>query len=526
MYPVPHFSIIFFSVLEAAQVQLPIITVQWFLCLFVNTLKPEVTLRCWDVFLNEGSKALFRIAEALFILNEQRIISTLTHGTNGSNGSSNASSHGTHTNAGELFKLLRDIGSAINDPDLLIATAYPSYRPSMTPLFSANPASASPSSSPLSRVSPTSAGSNYRIMSAKRSPRSAKSLAPTASPLSCANGVTGAVVGSGFGFGVSGSGLKSLPPELNGLGLAHLGPMSLLSKITGSGKALKLSKNGSVHNTLSGGNNDGNRALIVGAELTNSSAQTASAPAPTSTLTTTTSEILDPDAPQLNCTNVDVDASDGTVTADKEGTGSLYVPTEGPLEADMSNKSLRAISLTRRSRQSGSAISGSSEGVSSSNGQRFEDARATAAPSADILAQTSPMATLLSIFTSSSSNIKRADIQILRNKYRPELEGRFQMMEITRAQHKTDHYRQVSNASVGVAKANSLDTLARTAEFEDDESDNQTEEEGQSVYESTETETQDGTRSSMSDGGPEAGLELEHEAVAARNALIVEDDSL
>jgi hypothetical protein len=46
------------SVLEAAQVQLPIITCQWFMCLFVNTLKPEVVLRVWDMFLNEGWRLL------------------------------------------------------------------------------------------------------------------------------------------------------------------------------------------------------------------------------------------------------------------------------------------------------------------------------------------------------------------------------------------------------------------------------------------------------------------------------------
>jgi len=40
--------------LEDNQLQLPIITLQWFLCIFVNTLRTEVGLRVWDMFLNEG----------------------------------------------------------------------------------------------------------------------------------------------------------------------------------------------------------------------------------------------------------------------------------------------------------------------------------------------------------------------------------------------------------------------------------------------------------------------------------------
>ena len=40
--------------LEDNQLQLPIITVQWYLCLFVNTLRTEVGLRVLDMFLNEG----------------------------------------------------------------------------------------------------------------------------------------------------------------------------------------------------------------------------------------------------------------------------------------------------------------------------------------------------------------------------------------------------------------------------------------------------------------------------------------
>ena len=44
------------KVLEGAALQIPLVTVQWFMCIFVNAVPPETALRCWDMFLNEGSK--------------------------------------------------------------------------------------------------------------------------------------------------------------------------------------------------------------------------------------------------------------------------------------------------------------------------------------------------------------------------------------------------------------------------------------------------------------------------------------
>ena len=43
--------------LQKFEVPLAPITYQWFLCLFVNTLPLETTLRVWDCFLHEGAKA-------------------------------------------------------------------------------------------------------------------------------------------------------------------------------------------------------------------------------------------------------------------------------------------------------------------------------------------------------------------------------------------------------------------------------------------------------------------------------------
>ncbi|CAK4137319.1 unnamed protein product [Aphanomyces euteiches] len=47
--------------LQRLHVHLAPVTFKWFLCLFVNTLPLETTLRVWDVFFSEGSKVLHRL---------------------------------------------------------------------------------------------------------------------------------------------------------------------------------------------------------------------------------------------------------------------------------------------------------------------------------------------------------------------------------------------------------------------------------------------------------------------------------
>jgi len=84
--------------------QLPLITVQWFTCLFVNTLRPEVALRIWDMFFAEGSKVIFRISMALFKHSEAKILAA--------------------KDASELFLVLRNLGHDIVDADVLISLAY------------------------------------------------------------------------------------------------------------------------------------------------------------------------------------------------------------------------------------------------------------------------------------------------------------------------------------------------------------------------------------------------------------------
>eukprot|EP01038_Epipyxis_sp_PR26KG_P005733 gene5733-7917_t len=95
------------STFEKNQLQLPLITVQWFMCIFVNTLRPEVTLRVWDMFLNEGSKVIFRISAALFKLHEPQLLAV--------------------RDAADLFTTLRNIGKDVIDADKLISIAYKKY---------------------------------------------------------------------------------------------------------------------------------------------------------------------------------------------------------------------------------------------------------------------------------------------------------------------------------------------------------------------------------------------------------------
>lgn len=148
--------------LESHQLQLPLITVQWFMCLFVNTLRSEVTLRIWDMFLNEGNKVLFRIAASLFKLNEKKLLSI--------------------KDSGDLFTVLRNIGNDIIDPEILISTAYKSYV--NRPVFFKR------------RIIPRGFGTSSSRESLYNSPR----LRPS----------------SVYG---------NVPPELIGIGFAHMGPM-------------------------------------------------------------------------------------------------------------------------------------------------------------------------------------------------------------------------------------------------------------------------------------------------------------
>ncbi|CAG8673992.1 3784_t:CDS:2 [Acaulospora morrowiae] len=51
-----------------------LVTSHWFLTLFINILPIETLLRVWDCFFYEGNKVLFRVALAIFKLNEEKIL--------------------------------------------------------------------------------------------------------------------------------------------------------------------------------------------------------------------------------------------------------------------------------------------------------------------------------------------------------------------------------------------------------------------------------------------------------------------
>ena len=47
---------------------------QWFMTIFSVNIPFESTIRIWDIFLVEGKKILFRIALAIFKLNQQAML--------------------------------------------------------------------------------------------------------------------------------------------------------------------------------------------------------------------------------------------------------------------------------------------------------------------------------------------------------------------------------------------------------------------------------------------------------------------
>ncbi|XP_059372106.1 TBC1 domain family member 2A isoform X2 [Carassius carassius] len=60
--------------LEALKVDVSLITVEWFLVLFVDSLPTRILFKVWDAFLYEGIKVIFRYALALFKYNEEIIL--------------------------------------------------------------------------------------------------------------------------------------------------------------------------------------------------------------------------------------------------------------------------------------------------------------------------------------------------------------------------------------------------------------------------------------------------------------------
>jgi len=91
---------------DEASLRLSICIMPWFMCLFINTLSPETLLRVWDIFLNEGSEVLLRVALALLILFEDRILLA--------------------ADIDEALLVLKGIGREIVDPDEMLKIAFSS----------------------------------------------------------------------------------------------------------------------------------------------------------------------------------------------------------------------------------------------------------------------------------------------------------------------------------------------------------------------------------------------------------------
>jgi hypothetical protein len=144
------------------------------MCLYVNTLRPEVTLRIWDMFFNEGSKVLFRVAAALFKLRESHLIKV--------------------KDSADLFTALRNIGEHVVDPDILIAAAYNKHVPLHRSFFKSR------NSHDLNLLS---------VSDLKQ---------PALNPRLKTCGLNG-----------------NVPRELIGIGLAHIGPTAIGDKIIKSG---------------------------------------------------------------------------------------------------------------------------------------------------------------------------------------------------------------------------------------------------------------------------------------------------
>ncbi|XP_075771111.1 TBC1 domain family member 2A isoform X2 [Pelodiscus sinensis] len=60
--------------LERHRIDVSLITFNWFLVAFVDSLASDILLRVWDAFLYEGTKVIFRYALAIFKYNEEAIV--------------------------------------------------------------------------------------------------------------------------------------------------------------------------------------------------------------------------------------------------------------------------------------------------------------------------------------------------------------------------------------------------------------------------------------------------------------------
>ena len=90
--------------LNQLRVDVTICSLEWFLCLYVNTLPIETCLRVWDCLFTEGDVILFRVALALFKLYEKDILAI--------------------TEMGPMFMYLQKMGQGLLDAETLVETVF------------------------------------------------------------------------------------------------------------------------------------------------------------------------------------------------------------------------------------------------------------------------------------------------------------------------------------------------------------------------------------------------------------------
>ncbi|CUT99243.1 small g protein signaling modulator 3 [Echinococcus multilocularis] len=92
------------AILQQHDVDLPLITLGWFLTLFSGVLPMQIVLRVWDLLFYEGSTVLFRISLAILKIKEEALVSA--------------------TNTASFFNEISNAPGSIKDVVELIKTAY------------------------------------------------------------------------------------------------------------------------------------------------------------------------------------------------------------------------------------------------------------------------------------------------------------------------------------------------------------------------------------------------------------------
>ena len=81
--------------LKKLDIPVPLISTNWFQCLFIDVLPTEASMRVLDAFIGEGFKVLYRVAFALFFLNEVELMAKLRPNRQSANAGFFASLFGT-----------------------------------------------------------------------------------------------------------------------------------------------------------------------------------------------------------------------------------------------------------------------------------------------------------------------------------------------------------------------------------------------------------------------------------------------